>query len=192
MQSTALRRRSVITSVVLILGLMLPIALAQTRPGSAATGPAARPAGLRELLAGRIDELSKRIEERLELQRQAQRADAALARQEDAASGGRALIGVAPTLANNKYQLQQLEIERDLMADQYGSQHPRYQAIVRRDAEMREAYDRQLKAAQAKAAADLDAARADAMTARKKLEIAVSNVESTKRELIDAASTGGR
>src|SRR5712671_5487860 len=98
MRSPALRRRSIITSILLtgVLGLTIPIALAQSRPGSAsATGPAAPPAGLREQLARRIDELSKRIEERLELQRQAERADAALARLEDAASGGRAVDTIA-------------------------------------------------------------------------------------------------
>jgi hypothetical protein len=198
MRSPAQRRRFIVTSVLLVglLGLTIPFARAQTRPGSApATGAAASPAGLRERLAGRVDELSKRIEERLDLQRQAERADAALARLEDAASGGRGVDTIASGLANDQYQLRHVEIERDLMADQYGSQHPRYKAIVQRVAAMREAYDRRLKGAQGKAASELDAARTDAATARKKLEIAVSNVEAAKRELIDAAAppaAGGR
>jgi hypothetical protein len=198
MRSPALRRRSIVTSILLfsVLGLTLPIARAQTRPGSApATTPATAPAGPRERLAARIEELAKRIEERLEFQRQAERADAALALQEEAASGGRALFTMAPTLANNQYQLRQLEIRRDLMVDQYGSQHPRYKAIVHQFETMREAYNRQLEAARSKAAAELDAARADAAAVRKKLEIAVSNETAAKRELIDSAtpvSAGGR
>src|SRR2546423_13431426 len=104
MRSPALRRRSIITSILLtgVLGLTIPIALAQSRPGSAsATGPAAPPAGPREQLAGPIDKLSKRIEERLELPRQAERADAALARLEVAACGGPAADTVATRFAND-------------------------------------------------------------------------------------------
>jgi hypothetical protein len=191
MRSPAQRRRFIVTSVLFVglLGLTIPIALAQTRPGSApATGAVASPAGLRERLAGRIEELSKRIEERLELQRQAERADAALARLERVATGGPGVDAIAPGLVNDQYQLRQLEIQRDLLADQYGSQHPRYKAIVQRVAAMQEAYDRRLKGAQGKAASELDAARTDAATTQKKLEIAVSNVEAAKRELIDSAA----
>src|SRR6478736_10142627 len=105
MRSCAMRRRFLVASIVLlsVLGLTIPIALAQTRPGGgSATVPAASQAGLRERLVERVAELSKRIEERLELQRLAGRADDELARQEEAARGGEPLSAMTPWLKNNQ------------------------------------------------------------------------------------------
>jgi hypothetical protein len=187
-----MRRRSLVPSIVLlsVVGLSIPIALAQTRPGGATMpGPATSQAGLRERLAERVAELSKRIEDRLELQRLAGRANDELARQEEAARGGESLATVAPWLKNNQYQLRQGEIQRDLMADQYGLEHPRYKAVAQQVAKMREAYDRQLAAAQSKAAAGMENLRAEAGAARKKLDDAVKAEEAAKRELIDSAAS---
>jgi len=191
MRSCAMRRRSVFASIVLlsVLGLTIPIALGQTRPGGgAATGPADSQAGLRERLVERVAELSKRIEERLELQRLAGRADDELARQEEAARGGESLNAISPWLTNNQYQLRQAEIQRDLMLDQYGKENPRYKAAARRAAEMREAYERQLAAAQSKAAAGIENARAEAAATQKKLQDAAKREEAAKRELIESAA----
>lgn len=192
MRSCAMRRRSLVPSIVLlsVLGLSIPIALAQTRAGGAPTptNPATSRAGLRERLAEQVEELAKRIEERLELQRVAGRANDELARQEEAARGGESLTTTAPWLKNNQYQLWQMVIQRDLMVDQYGREHPRYQAVVQQVAKMRDAYDRQLATAQSKAAAGLENARAEAAAARKKLEDALKAEEAAKRELIDSAA----
>jgi hypothetical protein len=54
---------------------------------------------------------------------------------------------------------------------------------------MREAYDRQLAAAQSKAAAGMENLRAEAGAARKKLDDAVKAEEAAKRELIDSAAS---
>jgi hypothetical protein len=190
MRSSAMRRRFLVASIVLlnVLGLTIPISLAQTRPGATATGPAASQAGLRDGLAERVAELSKRIEDRLELQRLAGRADDELTRQEEAARGGESLNAISPWLKNNQYQLRQVEIQRDLMVDQYGKENPRYKAAARRAAEMREAYERQLAAAQSKAAAGLENIRAEAAATRKKLEDAAKREEAAKQALIESAA----
>jgi hypothetical protein len=191
MRSCAMRRRFHVASIVLlsVLGLAIPIAFAQTRPGgTTATSPAASQAGLRERLAERIAELSKRIEERLELQRLAGRANDELARQEEAARGGKSLDVINPSFRNDQYQLRQMEIQRDLMLDHYGSENPRYKAVTTQLAKMREAYQRNLAAAQAKAAAAIDSARTEAAAAQAKLNDAVKREEAAKRELIDSAA----
>ena len=191
MRSCAMRGRSLVPSIVLlsVVGLSIPIALAQMRPGGATMpGPATSQAGLRERLAERVAELAKRIEERLELQRLTGRPSDELARQEEAARGGESLTTMAPWLKNNQYQLRQMEIQRDLMVDQYGREHPRYQAVAQQVAKMREAYDRQLATAQSKAAAGLENLRAEAGAARNKLDDAVRAEEAAKRELIESAS----
>ena len=62
----------------------------------------------------------------------------------------KSLTAMAPWLKNDQYQLRQGEIQRDLMIDQYGRENPRYKALARQLAEMREAYERNLAAAQSK------------------------------------------
>jgi len=186
-----MRRRFLVASIVLlsVLGLAIPIAVAQTRPGgSTATGPAAPQAALRQRLAERVAVLSKRIEERLESQRLAGRANDELARQEEAARGGESLTAMSPGLKNDQYQLRQGEIQRDLMIEQYGRENPRYKALARQLAEMREAYERNLAAAQSKAAAGLDNARTEAAATRRKLDDAVKREEAAKQELIESAA----
>jgi hypothetical protein len=186
-----MRRRSLVPSIVLlsVVGLSIPIALAQTRPGGATMpGPATSQAGLRERLAERVAELSKRIEDRLELQRLAGRANDELARQEEAARGGESLTAMTPWLKNNQYQLRQVEIQCDLMLEQYGQEHPRYKAMAKQLATMREAYNRQLAAAQSKAATGLESARAEFAAAQKKLDEAVKAEEAAKQDLIESAA----
>jgi len=186
-----MRRRFLVTSVVLlsVLGLVIPIALAQTRPGgSTAMGPAAPQAALRQRMAERVAELSKRIEERLELQRLAGRANDELARQEEAAREGKSLDVMNPNFKNDQYQLGQMEIQRDLMLAQYGSENPRYKTVTKQLAKMREAYQRNLSAAQAKAATGIDSLRTEAAAAQARLNDAVKREEAAKQELIDAAA----
>jgi hypothetical protein len=181
------RRRFLVASIVLLSGIgltMSPIALAQTLPG----GSAASQAGLRERVVKGVAKLSKRIEERLELERLAERADDELARQEEAALGGESLNATTPWLKNNQYQLRQVEIQRDLMLDRYGREHPRYKAVAQQAAKMREVYERQLAAAQSNAVRGLESARAEEAAARKKLDEAVKAEEAAKRELIDSAA----
>jgi hypothetical protein len=184
MRSLALSRRFVISLVLLlgVLGLLIPIARAQTRPEGAPSDPKT---ALRERISAKVEQLIRQTEERIELQRLMDRANSAVGVQAAAVNGGKGLAAIAQELSSEEYQLKQIEVERDLTGEQSGMQNPRYKVLAKRAAIMKEVYDREVEAAHIKAVARLESARNEAAAIQTKLNAAANRVEATKQELLD-------
>lgn len=185
MRLHALGGRGFVIASVICMGVMLMVSLAvaQSRPADAAGGKDTK----RERVAAKVEELVTRIGDWVEAKRQVERADSALTLYEDAAAGGKALVSIVPNLANDKYQLDMIEVEREVMLDGGGTQNPRYLAMVKRVDRMKSAYAKQLELGKARVAQQLNELRLEAAVARGRLDEAGKRVETVKRELIELA-----
>ena len=183
MHSHALGGRGFIASVLgMGVVLMVSLAMAQSGPGDKAKDTK------RERVAAKVEELARRIGDWVEAKRQVERADSALELYEDAAAGGKALQLIVPNLANDKHQLEMIEVEPDIMLDGGGRQNPRYLAMAKRVDQMKSTYAKQVEVGKAKVAERLNELRLEAAAARGRLEEASKRVESVKRELVELAS----
>jgi uncharacterized protein (DUF885 family) len=181
MRYTAFSRRGVISvSVYSLIIVVLAAPMAQAAPIGADD--------LRQRVQVKVDELAKAIDQQVEVRRQVQRADSALAIYEEAAAGGNGVDAMDPNLKNNRYQVKSVQIERDIMLDNTGAENPRYKSLAKRTEEMEKALHRQIEAAKAEAAKGLLEARREAATAKARLEAANGRVEEIKRELVELAA----
>src|SRR5260221_514794 len=116
-----------------LLGLAVVVSPAQTRPGGAATTPAA---DARTRIATKVNELSKRIEAQVEAARLKEKAAATLVMLEDVTGGREAppskVEAAVPSLKNDWYILQQYEDELQDMAGRLGSGNSKYKARATR------------------------------------------------------------
>ena len=78
----------------------------------------------------------------------------------------RRMGSIIPHLANDKYQLGLIEVERDVMLDGGGGQNPRYLAMAKRVDQMKAAYAKQVEVGKAKVAERLNELRLEAAAAR--------------------------
>src|SRR5436305_10663801 len=83
-------------------------------------------------------ELSKLVQEQVEAQLMFGKAQGTFKATQDAVNQGQDPPGLdimvqrnAPFLMNDQYQLRQLEIQRDLLADQYGPENAKFKAITK-------------------------------------------------------------
>jgi capsular exopolysaccharide synthesis family protein len=103
-------------------------------------------------------ELSKLVGEQVEAQLMAGKAkasydatDAAVRQGQDPPLTDVYVQKLAPFLANDEYQLQQAELERDLVAETRGTENPNYKALASRCERMRANYQQKYDQARAKA-----------------------------------------
>lgn len=184
MRLHALGGRRLVVGLMVGMGvvLMVSLAMAQSGPGDKAKDTK------HERVAAKVEELATRIGDWVEAKREVERADSALVLYEDAAAGGKALGSIVPNLANDKHQLEMIEVERDIMLDGGGTQNPRYLAMAKRVDQMKSAYAKQLEVGKAKVAGHLDELRLEATAAKTRLDEAGKRVETVKRELVELAS----
>jgi hypothetical protein len=131
-------------------------------------------------LEQKVEELIKRVEERAEARAVVWRAEAEVARIESAVEGG----GGEP-IARDEYQLQQMELERDMMKEQKGSENPMYKAYAERVRRMQENYAQKFARWKEQVTAALASARRELEAARGRLEAASGKVEGVKREVLE-------
>jgi len=176
----------------LIVGLVVTLASGQTRPGS--PPPAA---DARAQITAKVNDLSRRIEAQVEAARLNEKAAAALAMLEDVTrdageTSGSKVERAIPSLANDRYILQQYENELADMAFRLGSENPKYKALAKRVEAMRKAYQKNLVTARERDAQALAEARREAALAKRSLDEATAGVQAAQRELVDLAVTLGR
>jgi tyrosine-protein kinase Etk/Wzc len=136
-------------------------------------------------------ELGKLVQEQVEAQLMFGKAQGTLKAVADAIQQGQDPPGldvliqrIAPFLMNDQYQLRQLEIQRDLMADQYGPENAKYKAISKQAELMRAAYDTQLAETKANAKVQiLEGYQQEAAAAKAKLDGLTERVNNLKQDM---------
>ena len=173
MQSIVPRRRALASALgITVLGLTAAIVHADPPPE------------LRKKVEAKLAELIKRLEEQLEIKRQAEITTARVNLLKDAVGAGRGLPKFDQGLARQEWNLHQVELERDLMAEQYGANNPRFKAIAERAKTMRLKYEDGVEEARLHADVALIDARKEDDSARKRLDGATKAVETAKQELL--------
>ncbi|MDB5319525.1 MAG: hypothetical protein JWN40_1156 [Phycisphaerales bacterium] len=136
-------------------------------------------------------ELSALVKEQIEAQLMLGRAQGTLKAVADAIQQGQDPPGLdvvvqraAPFLAQDQYTLRQLEIQRDLMADQYGPENAKYKALTRQAELLRAAYDTQLAEAKANGKVQiLEGYQQEAVSAKAKLDGLNERVNNLKQDM---------
>ena len=136
-------------------------------------------------------ELSKLVQEQVEAQLMLGKAQGTLKAVMDAIQQGQDPPGMdiaiqhnAPFLANDEYQLRQIEIQRDLMADQYGPENSKFKQIARQAELMRTAYESKLAEAKANAKVQiLEGYQQEAAAADAKLKSLTTRVDNLKQDM---------
>jgi capsular exopolysaccharide synthesis family protein len=136
-------------------------------------------------------ELSKLVQEQVEAQLILGKAQGTLKAVTEAIQQGQDPPGldvviqhIAPFLTNDQYQLRQAEIQRDLMADQYGPENAKYKQVAKQCELMRAAYEAQLAEAKANAKVQiLEGYQQEAAAADAKLKGLTTRVDNLKQDM---------
>jgi succinoglycan biosynthesis transport protein ExoP len=136
-------------------------------------------------------ELTKLVQEQVEAQLMSGKAQGTLKAVTEAIQQGQDPPGmdvliqhIAPFLMNDQYNLRQMEIRRDLLADQYGPENAKYKAAVKECELMRSAYEAQLAETKANAKVQiLEGYQQEAAAAEAKLKSLTTRVDNLKQDM---------